>query len=369
MKVLITGGHPAPALAVIDYARENEKYSNLEFVFVGRQYNNSRENSLSFEYQEVKKRNIPFFYLETGRLTRMVSLGTIRNILMIPMGFYRAFQFLQETKPDRILTFGGYIALPVAVMGWIVGIPVFLHEQTIHPGLATKLIAKVAKTVFISFPDAKKYLPAAKTVLTGNTVRKSVFEIRTVPFDIPSDKPVIYITGGSLGSHSVNVHIEKKLQELLTNYTLIHQTGNVQEYNDFHRLSEMREALPLELKQRYFVREHFDADEIGYIYSKADLVIGRSGANTIFELIALQKPSILVPLPWSAHDEQLLQAKMMEKTGVAAVFDQNQDSATLLSLIQQMLNSRDTLKEKFSNLAHLYNPHAEDMVLEAVLKN
>lgn len=369
MKVLVTGGHPAPALAVVDYARENEKYSQLEFIFVGRQYNNSRENSLSYEYQEIKKRNIPFYYLETGRLTRMVSLGTLRNVLMIPMGFYRALQFLQETKPDRILTFGGYIALPVAIMGWLAGIPVYLHEQTIHPGLATKWIARAAKTVFISFPEAKQYLPAQKTVLTGNTVRKAVFEIRSIPFEIPSDTPVIYITGGSLGSHSVNVHIETNLNTLLSSYTLVHQTGNVQEFNDYERLSQLRESLPEELKKRYFVREHFSADEIGYVYSKSDLVIGRSGANTVFELIALQKPSILVPLPWSAHDEQRLQAQMMEKNGVSKVFEQDQDSATLITLIGEMLNNRDGIKEKFSNLAHLYNPHAEDMVLEAVLKN
>lgn len=366
MKVLVTGGHPAPALAFIDALRASSEHGQTELVFVGRKFNNEREQTHSYEFKEVEKLGITFIHLKTGRLTRLISLRTLKSLIDVPLGFLRAAAIIAAEKPDRVVTFGGYIALPVAYAAWTKGIPVSIHEQTIHPGLATRLIARIAKNIFLSFPQSARYFPGRKVQVTGNLLRTHLFSHTKKPFDFPLDKPLIYITGGSLGSHSLNVHIEKILTNLIPQYTIIHQTGNVAEYNDYTRLKKLRNNLSPELQKRYYPVEHLSAEEVGYCYSHAELVISRSGANTIFELIALKKPAILVPLPWSAHNEQEEQAKLLQKAGVAEIFHQNETSQQLLYTINHMLNNRDMYQSSFTNLTELYREDAAELVVQTV---
>lgn len=366
MKIVITGGHPAPALALIDSIRAHKDHAQTAIVFVGRKYNNERERTLSYEYKEIKARSIPFIHLVTGRLTRLVSLRTLRSLLLVPVGFVNAYLMLKQERPDVVMSFGGYLALPVAYAAYIMKIPVYTHEQTIHPGLANRLIAKVASNVFVSFEESVQYFKNKNIVVTGNIVRDAIFEVQEKLFPLDKSKNVIYVTGGSLGSHSVNIHIEKLLPELLKKYTVVHQTGNLSEYNDFKRLWQLREELPDELKNRYFVTEHVSAAQIGYMYAKADLVIGRSGANTLFEIIALQKPAILIPLPWSAHNEQQKQAELLEKAGVARIFQQNKKSEELLALIQSMMKELPQYQLQYKTLSKRYVRNAAELVMEEI---
>ncbi len=368
MKILVTGGHPAPALAVIDYALSHKEWKDIQFVFAGRKYNNQREKSISFEYKEIAERKIPFYHLSAGRITRLLTVHSIRNLFDIPAGFFNAWRILVKTKPDRVLTFGGYLALPIAYVAKWMGIPVFIHEQTIAPGIATQKISKLAKKVFLSFPESQKDLPPEKCVITGNLVREDLFIKMKLPFSIPSNIPVLYITGGSLGSHSLNEHIQSIIPKLLKKFFVIHQAGNVKEFQDYEKLMEMRSSLSQDLKNRYIIFEHVSASQIGSIFNAADIIVSRSGANTVTELVALRKPSVLVPLPWSARNEQTLQAEMLQKAGVAIVFEQNGKSEQLYEQILEVYENRLKMASKFNSLAILYNPNAPKVVLEEVLK-
>lgn len=366
MKVIVTGGHPAPALAFIDAARASQRFRQTEFVFVGRHFNNNREHSVSFEYQEVTARKIPFHHLPAGRLTRILSWHAFREMLYIPYGFIKAIRILEREQPDAVMTFGGYIALPVAFAARLANVPVYLHEQTIAPGIASKWIAKVAKKVFLSFPDEHKDFADVPTEITGNLVRDLVLKPGKLPFALPDTVPLLYVTGGSLGSHSLNAAIEKILPELLKNFAVIHQVGNMKEFDDYARLKNKAATLTPELKKRYIVVEHVNADQIGPIFQSAAVVISRSGANTLTELIALQKPAILVPLPWSARNEQRLQAQLMEKAGVAQVFEQDGDPERLLSLIHDTYRSRASMKADYQSLLSLFNPDAALRILQEI---
>lgn len=367
MKLLITGGHPAPALAVLDECLSPEYKNAITPVFVGRKYNNEREMSLSYEFKEVEARKVPFYHLSTGRITRAFSKTSIMDVLRIPQGLWRAFFILKEEKPDAILSFGGYIALPVAVAALIQGIPVYHHEQTVHPGLASRMISGAARTIFISFPKSAAFFPKEKTILTGNPIRASLFA-KTNAKDLipPGDTPLIYVTGGSLGAHSVNVLIKEQLEVLLQSFRVIHQTGNVQEYKDFENMTAIREQLPASLKDRYLVREHFTAQEVGALYEEASLVVSRSGANTIFELILFKKPAVLVPLPWSAHNEQQKQAEFLKENGVAEVFDQSTPSEKLVPLLQTMYQHRHDYEEHFQQLSSLIHTNASRTILDTI---
>ncbi len=365
MKLLITGGHLTPALAVIE--KLESKTKTLNMVYVGRKYSSDFEKTISLEYQEITRHKIPFKNLPAGRFTRLVNAKSLINALRIPYGFVRAAKIIREEKPDAILSFGGFIALPIAMVGRLFRIPVYTHEQTLNPGFANKLIGKIAKKVFVSFEETEKYFPSGKTRTVGNPIRQGIFKVIKKPFEIEKNKQVIYVTGGSLGSHSVNVLIEKNLQELLKKYIIIHQTGAIKEYHDFERLTEISSKLPGELKKNYFLKEHFLEDEAGYIYQMTDLVVGRSGANTFFELIALKKPAILIPLPWSSGREQERQAEIFAKNGLGEIFQQSEPPKKLFDLINFVFENLEKYKNSFTKLKKFYTTDAAEKITENIL--
>jgi len=364
MKILITGGHLGPALAVID-----EIDNKATVVFVGRRFALDQEKTLSLEYEEITKRRIAFYHLSTGRITRLLNLRSTLNVLKIPLGLYQTLAILKKVRPNLILSFGGYIGFPICVIGFLLRIPIFIHEQTIKPGLANRLTGIFAKKIFISFPGSKKYFPRAKVIVSGNPVRKNLLAIHKKPFDLDKHHPVIYFTGGSLGSHSVNVHVEKILPQILKKYIVIHQTGKIKQYNDYQRLTHKRNKLAKGLKKNYYLRDYFFEDELGYVYSVSDLVVGRSGANTVFELIAAKIPAVFIPLPWSANQEQLKQSEIFHRAGVGEVFHQSQDSKHLLKTIEKVIANLEDYKINFKNVELLYKENAAEIIVQTILSD
>lgn len=366
MKVLITGGHLAPALAVIEELKKIKR--DTEIVFVGRKYALDSEKTISLEYKEITKLKIPFISLTAGRLTRVLTLRSLRNILRLPLGFYNAFSIVRDQKPDVILSFGSYLAVPVVFWAYVFKIPIYTHEQTIHPGLANRVISLFAKKIFVAFPEAKKYFQPDKTVVSGNPVRKSIFKVKKVPFEVPAGFAVIYITGGSLGSHSINEHVKKIISALLKKYVVIHQAGETKEYKDFEELDKIKLTLSPAERSRYVLRRHFFEDEIGYIYSKTDLIVGRAGANTFFELIALKKPALFIPLPWSGGREQQRHAEIFARAGCGEIFHQVEPSIKLNRLIDSMIKNLAQYKTNFDQLAIQNPPDGDKKIIAAILE-
>jgi UDP-N-acetylglucosamine--N-acetylmuramyl-(pentapeptide) pyrophosphoryl-undecaprenol N-acetylglucosamine transferase len=367
MRILITGGHLAPALALIEEISV-EGRGDIEIIFVGRKYPLDSEKTISLEYKEITKRKIPFIPLEAGRLTRILSIRSLRSIIKIPLGFIKAFQIVKETRPNVIFSFGGYLALPIVFWGYVFKIPILTHEQTINPGLANRLISFFSKKIFVSFEESKKYFSSNKVVVTGNPVRQSILKVIKKPFNIVKDRPVIYVTGGALGSHSINEHIKKIIVSLLHCYIVIHQTGDTKEYHDYENLLDIREKLPEKLQKRYFLKKHFFEEEIGYVYNLTDLVVGRSGANTFFELIALRKPALFIPLPWSSGREQQYHAEIFAKAGTGEIFHQVETSNHLFRLIDKMINNLKIYQNNFNYLSRLYKKNVSQYLVSEIFK-
>lgn len=365
MKILITGGHLMPALALIDLLVDKK---NIEIVFVGRKYNLDSEQSYSLEFQEIEKRKIKFIPIVAGRFKRELSWSSIKNFFQVFVGLITASKIISSEKPGLIFSFGSFIGFPFVFIGWLSQIPVYVHEQTLFPGFANRLGAFFAQKVFVSFPQSAKFFNKNKIIISGNPVRREIFQIKSKPFKIDKKMPVIYVTGGSLGSHSINSHFVKILPKLLEKNIVIHQTGNVKEYKDYETLLKMKGNLPKELQKNYFLKEHIYSNEIGYIYSLADLVISRSGANTFFELVVLKKPAILIPLPWSAHQEQQKQAELFTHSGLGEIFSQFDESEKLLSLIDKMMINLSNYQKKFTSLDFLYKQDAVETIYQHILK-
>jgi UDP-N-acetylglucosamine--N-acetylmuramyl-(pentapeptide) pyrophosphoryl-undecaprenol N-acetylglucosamine transferase len=171
---------------------------------------------------------------------------------------------------------------------------------------------------------------------------------------------VIYITGGSLGSHSINAHIEEILNKLLKTFIVIHQVGNVEEYNDFERLSKLR-------RKNYYPVAHFSSEEVGWAFKTADIVISRGGANTTFELIYFKKPCIIIPLPWSGSNEQELHAKLFANSGAGEIFYQDEPSEKLYETIMEVYRNLPEYKKSFSLLQKYLHLDATEQIVDHIV--
>ena len=308
-KVVITGGHHSSALPVVEKLKS--EHSDIELYWFGHRFSQKGNKSDTLEYREITALNIPFYDLKAGKFYK--TYNPVR-LLKIPFGFFQAVFLLLKVKPDLIVSFGGYLAVPIVLAGWILGIPSITHEQTVVVGLANRLISKFAKKVLISWKTSEEYFDNKKVVFTGLPLRKSIFNASSHSFGINQKLPSIYITGGKTGSHIINMLVLNILPELLKSYNVIHQCGEHSILNDYEKLLSKYAALG-ETKGRYFLRKFVFDDEIGEAFKTADVVISRSGAHTVMELIALEKPCILIPIPWASHNEQYENALLIKNVG------------------------------------------------------
>lgn len=329
---MITGGHVTPAIAVIEAIKKRKL--PWEIVFIGRR--NALEGSAedSEEYRLVTGYGVKFLPLSSGRLLRTLTLTGIMSLFKIPWGFIQAWSYVSNENPDLILSFGGYLALPVALAAAFFRVPVVTHEQTGDFGLANKIIGLISKKILVSNLTLLANLPTGKGVFTGLPVREELFSPPKSPsFDFDKNIPLIYITGGATGAKSLNELIFPIVPELVKKFMLVHQVGGI----SLVKALELKRTLG-ETGKRFFVAKYFDTEDISWIYHQAVLVIGRSGANTTAELSMLSKPAVLIPLPWSAGGEQKENALVLARAGSAVVVDQNKtNSSELLKTIEEML--------------------------------
>lgn len=366
-KILICGGHPTPALATIDELKK--KYPEISLIFVGRKYAIESERTLSYEYKGCGERNIPFRELQAGRITRLITKSSLLNIVRVPYGFLQALILLLQEKPNTIISFGGYIALPIAFWGWVLQIPIYTHEQTMKPGNANKLIGFFSTKIFVAFEEVLRFFPSHKTEWIGNPVRDIIFSQNSLPFLLDESVPVLYVSGGSLGSHSINLHIFQLLDDLLPFFTIIHQTGDVKEYGDWETAQKYSQKFQKKYPNRYIPLTHVSEKEMGAVYAKSEFVIGRSGANTFFELIALQKPSLFIPLPWSANGEQKAHAEFFKMHGIGEVFDQKNKSEVLLMAIKTFHENISRYLKAFKALPLQLKRDATQTLVQKILRH
>jgi UDP-N-acetylglucosamine--N-acetylmuramyl-(pentapeptide) pyrophosphoryl-undecaprenol N-acetylglucosamine transferase len=344
--IVITGGHLTPALAMIEeFSKFPRKW---KISFIGRQKSQEGSHLISREYIEITKmNNVNFVRINTGKLVRHFSRYALASICKFPMSLIASYKTLKILKPDIILSFGGYVALPVALAAWILKIPIVTHEQTQSLGLANQLIRKLAKKVAYAWVGKGKKL-YANEVVTGNPIRKAfIVPIQASPKWIIGGKPILFITAGNLGSKIINQIVRNILKELIINYEVVHQCGMGEAGKDKGDLRKLKLKLGQILGKYYHVKRWFSANETSYLMRKSRIVIGRSGANTVYELAFLGAPAILIPLPISAGNEQYENAKILENQGMAVILEQsNLNQPNLLEALRNIEKDYESYKNK-----------------------
>lgn len=291
----------------------------------------------SIEATLIPQLGVKFFAIHPGRLQRSLTKYTIPALLRTPVGFFESFVILLRESPDVIASFGGYVALPVVLAAWILRIPILTHEQTVVTGLANRIIAFFSDRIAVSFESSLRYFPTRKVVLTGNPVRPEIFEVRNKRFEFSSRRPVIYFTAGNQGSHVLNTVVGQVLPTLLEKYVVVHQVGAAGITDDYDSLTKLRETLPEHLRRYYYVERYIGADDIGALLGSADLVVGRSGANTVADLAARRVPALFIPIPFATHDEQTKNARLLSEAGSAEILPQRELTPERLVAVTQMM--------------------------------
>lgn len=324
MKILISGAHLTPALAMIDFIQA--KYPKQhQLVFVGRLYSQEKLGQKAIEKQEVTKRGIKFIPFQAVKFVNHSLWLKLQTLWQFPRTVRQAMTILQQEQIDVFLSFGSYLAVPFALAAKRLGIPVVTHEQTVVMGKANQLIAKVADRVAISHQATRAYLRRTDAVLTGNPVRARIFakDLQPPTWLTKFDKPIVLVMGGNQGSFVINDVIQALLPQILTNYTLVHQCGRPNQLRDSAaQLADQRAALPTALQQRYFIQEWLAEEDLFWLYQHAVFAISRAGANAVMELMLAPLPAILVPLPGTYQNEQLANAQSMQRLGGALIIDQ-----------------------------------------------
>lgn len=355
-----TGGHVLPILAVVEELKK-QRPEDLELLFVG-----SRGG---IEERIMKGVGIPCEFIHAGKIRRQqknkllavldvqTNFKNLVDIGKTVAGYAGALRILRKFKPDVVFIKGGYVGVPVGLGARTLNIPFAVHESDSVAGLANRILAKWASSVFVSF-SVVWGLPKEKIVYTGNPVRSDIGKHgRDEGLEFLGMKrslPTVFILGGSQGAHRINLALFEILTELVDGAQIIHGTGE----RDLGLAKRHKNSLSDEQSERYLPYA-FLGQELPYAYAAADLVIARAGANVLAELAASAKPSLLIPLSTSANDHQLKNAQLFSQEGASHVLlDEELTSKRLLGEIEILLNDGEKRKKMSQAARKLYDPKA-----------
>ena len=350
-RIILTGGgtagHVTPNIALVPKLKE----MGYDIHYIGSYEGIEKELLAPF--------NIPYHGISSGKLRRYFSIQNFTDPFRVLRGFIEARKLIKKIKPDIIFSKGGFVTVPVVVASKAYKVPALIHESDMTPGLANKLVFPSAVKICCNFPETLESLPKNKGVLTGSPVREELFGgSKKVALDIcnfTDVKPTLLILGGSLGSVVINDAIRKLLPALLEKYQIIHICGK-------NKLDPS-----LNTKDGYVQFEYLQ-EEFKDVIALADLVISRAGANAICELLALRKPTLLIPLSLKAsRGDQLLNANSFEKQGFSLVLkEEDLTDCSLLESIQSLQEKKDTLIE---NMNASTQQDAISIILNLIQKN
>ncbi len=331
-KVLLTGGHAATtAISVIEELIRRYGKEGMDISWIGARFALEGKKINGLELKIFPGLRVKTYLLNAGRLQRKFTRYTIFSLLKLPVGFIQAVYYILKIKPEVTLSFGGFAAFPVVFASWFFGIPVLIHEQTAEVGLANKLSIYFAKEILLSRAESTKHFGNKKTEVVGNPVMTQIQEVEIK--EKLGDPPVVFVMGGSRGSESINDALFSVLPKLLEKYHVIHITG---EY-DFKRFESIK-------NKNYRCFPFVSPMEIDNLYRESDIVVSRSGANTVAELMIVKRPAILIPIPWSHLNEQEGNAKLAQDFGIARILKQDDLSGErLLTEIEQIIKDWDEI--------------------------
>ena len=332
-KIVLTGGgsagHVTPNIALLPELRKR----NYEVFYIG--------SKNGIEKQLIEEENVKYYGISSGKLRRYFDLKNITDPFRVIKGFYEASSIIKEIKPDIVFSKGGFVTVPVVIAADRKKVPCIIHESDMSPGLANKLCIPHATKVCTNFPEAARGI-GEKAVVTGTPIRREMFSGNRIAgldfMGFTANKPVLMVVGGRLGAAAVNSMVRDALPELLRRYQIVHLCGN-------GKLDNSLVGVEGYVQFEYIKKEMCD------LMTAADIIISRAGANAICEILALNKPNLLIPLPAaSSRGDQVLNAESFERQGFSVVIKEEQlTTGTLIDEVDKLYNNRETYIKKMKD--------------------
>jgi UDP-N-acetylglucosamine--N-acetylmuramyl-(pentapeptide) pyrophosphoryl-undecaprenol N-acetylglucosamine transferase len=276
--------------------------------------------------------------LETLEIRGLRRGGLSGWLLLLPRllrALWQAFGVMRQLRPDAVLSMGGYVAGPGGVVAWLTRTPLVLHEQNAVPGLTNRVLALFAQRVLTGFPDAFAHLPSARHV--GNPVRAEIRRLAPPESRFAGRKGALrlLVVGGSQGARVFNETVPRALTQLAPEVRpeVWHQCGRGN-----------REPTAAIYSDQRAVRVTEFIDDMAQAYEWADLVLARSGAMTLAELMAVGLPAILVPYPYATDDHQTANARFLADRGAAVLLPQGElTPLRLADVLRELAGNRQML--------------------------
>lgn len=336
-KIVFTGGgtagHVMPNIALFGKLREE----GWSIEYIGSRGGIERELITALG-------DVPYHGISTGKLRRYFDWNNVKDPFRVMKGVWQSYRLIRRIKPALVFSKGGFVSVPVVLASRLCGVPAIIHESDLTPGLANRLAVPFATTVCATFPETMAHLPGGKAVLTGSPVREELLSgdaaagRRLCGFS-PA-RPVVLVMGGSQGSRVINETLRGRLDELLKRVQIVHICGK-------------GNADPaLEGKAGYRQFEFVDR-ELADLLAMADAAVSRAGANAIFELLAVEKPMLLIPLSKKAsRGDQLQNAASFRKRGFCLVLQEEAlTGETLVRSVHDLLNQREAMRARMRDAA------------------
>lgn len=306
-----TAGHVTPNIALIKVFRKEGWLVD----YIGSKH--------GMEAQMIRALEIPYHAIQCGKLRRYFSLKNFVDPFLMVFGIIQALYILLRLKATVVFSKGGFVAFPVVLAAWILRIPVIAHESDFTPGLANRLSLPFVRKLCLTFEPSGSRFSNKQYEVTGTPIRESLFlgnrEKGLALCGFEQKKPCLLIMGGGQGSSLLNACIRQGLAALTAQYQLIHLCG------------KGKEAPELDNYPGYYQLGYADK-ELPDLLAAADIVISRAGANSVYELLALQKPHVLIPLSLKiSRGDQIENALFFEKKGISVVLDE--EAVTVPALI------------------------------------
>jgi len=348
-----TGGHLFPAIAIANALKE--RFENAEFLFVGARGKMEMEKVPASGYK-IEGLNIAG--LQRGSIVKNLTLP-----FKVISSLLKSYRILKRFKPSVSIGTGGYASAPLLFMASRMRIPTLIQEQNFFPGITNKILASRVNTICAVDESSSKYFPTEKMVVTGNPIRKNLLNIQSKEVtdwqskhNLNAEKATLFITGGSLGSESINKAVEAFHEEWQkSGFNIVWQCGK----NHIHKYKKYdQEGLVV-----------FDfVDDMRLAYHTADLVLCRAGAITLAELAALRKACILVPSPYVAEDHQTKNARAFADKKAAYMIEEKHMMQDLNNAVENLMFSKEERSQLEQNMVHFDHPHALESIVSEIIK-
>ena len=332
LRIVLTGGgtagHVMPNLAILPELRR----VGFSVYYIG---------SGGVEKGLAHGAGIPFFQISTGKLRRYLSVQNVLDIFRIVVGFFQSVLLMLRLKPDVVFSKGGFVAVPVTLAAWVCRIPVVTHESDYSPGLANKIITPFSRKILFTFPETAKYLPQFKSVHVGTPVRGELFKGDAAKgksvCGFSDAKPILLVMGGSQGAQRINDTLKVILDKVTITYNVVHLTGK---------------GKSIGYTAPGYKAFDFLGEELKDVLSATSVVVSRAGANSIFELLALRKPMLLIPLEVGSRGDQVLNARSFQAHGWAITLAETQMTAQALEdAILRLSDNADIIRKEQAHAA------------------